>query len=206
MEGAHAVEDNIDNVEELYHAGIRMMSATHFADNLLGGSAHGVSKAGLTAFGKQVIKKMESLRMIIDVSHSSSEVIEDILDMCTTPLVASHSGVRGTCNNSRNLSDEHVKRIAKTGGIINIGYWKEATCGDTAEDVAKAIKYTVSLVGIDHVGLGSDYDGGVKVPFATDKLVELTQALVDENFTKSEIEKIMGQNLVRLLLDSLPVS
>jgi microsomal dipeptidase-like Zn-dependent dipeptidase len=112
--------------------------------------------------------------------------------------------VRGTCDNQRNLSDDQLKRIAQTGGVIGIGFWETAVCGKDATAIAKAIRYTANLVGVDHVGLGSDFDGAVTTPFDTTGLVQITDALIAEGFTDEEIGKIMGRNTLKLLLQNLP--
>ena len=204
IEGAHALDGNLDNVERLFDAGFRMMAPTHFFDNDIGGSAHGVEKGGLTDKGKEMIRRMESKRMIVDVAHASAKTIDDVLAIATRPVFVSHSGVRGTCDNQRNLSDEQLKGIARTGGVIGIGYWDTAVCGADAQAIAKAIRYTANLVGVDHVGLGSDFDGAVKTPFDTSGLVQITDALIAEGFSDEEIGKIMGRNVLRLLIQNLP--
>jgi len=204
IEGAHALEGNLDNVDRLFDAGFRMMAPTHFFDNDIGGSAHGVDKSGLTDKGKEMIRRMESKRMIVDVAHASAKTIDDVLAIATRPVFVSHSGVRGTCDNQRNLSDDELKGIARTGGVIGIGYWDTAVCGTDAQAIAKAIRYAANLVGVDHVGLGSDFDGAVKTPFDTTGLVEITDALIAEGFSDEEIGKIMGRNVLRLLIQNLP--
>jgi len=204
IEGAHALDGNLDNVERLFDAGFRMMAPTHFFDNDIGGSAHGVEKGGLTDKGKEMIRRMESKRMIVDVAHASAKTIDDVLAIATRPVFVSHSGVRGTCDNQRNLSDDELKGIARTGGVIGIGYWDTAVCGADAQAIAKAIRYTANLVGVDHVGLGSDFDGAVKTPFDTSGLVQITDALIAEGFSDEEIGKIMGRNVLRLLIQNLP--
>jgi membrane dipeptidase len=112
--------------------------------------------------------------------------------------------VKGTCDNNRNLSDEQLKAIAKTGGIIGIGFWDTATCGEDARSIAKAIRHTANVIGVNHVALGSDFDGSVKVPFDTSGVGLITEALLNENFNEDEIVKIMGGNVVRLLSEQLP--
>lgn len=204
IEGAQALDGNLDNIDTLFDAGFRMMAPSHFFDTDMGGSAHGIEKGGLTDKGKEMVKRMEAKRMIVDVAHASGKTIDDVLAMATRPVFVSHSGVRGTCDNQRNLSDEHLKGIAHTGGVIGIGYWDTAVCGKDARAIAKAIRYTANLVGVDHVGLGSDFDGAVVEPFDTTGLVELTDALLAEGFSDEEIAKIMGGNVVRLLLQNLP--
>jgi membrane dipeptidase len=205
VEGAQALDGDVNNVDVLFDVGIRMMAPTHFFDNDLGGSAHGVAKGGLTEKGKEMIRRMEAKRMIVDVAHASPKTIDDVLAVATRPVVVSHTGVKGTCDNTRNLSDEHLKAIAKTGGVIGIGFWDTAVCGTDAKAIAKAIRYAVDVAGINHIGLGSDFDGAVTTPFDTTGLVQITDALLAEGFSESDIEKIMGGNIVRLLKENLPL-
>lgn len=204
IEGAHALGGNLDNIDVLFDAGFRMMSPSHFFDNDIGGSAHGVEKYGLTDKGREMIRRMEAKGMLVDVSHSSEKTIDEVLKIATKPVVVSHTGVRGTCDNQRNLSDEQLRAIAKTGGVIGIGFWETAVCGESAASIAKAIRYTANLIGSDHVALGSDFDGSVKVPFDTGGEALITEALLNENFTEEEIAKIMGENIVKLLSENLP--
>ena len=206
IEGAHALDGKIDNVDILFNAGFRMMSPAHFFDNEIGGSAHGLKREGLTDLGKEMIRRMEAKNMIVDLAHSSSKVIDDVLAMATRPVVVSHTGVKGTCNNNRNLTDDQIKAIARTGGVIGIGYWDTAVCGKDAKSVVKAIKYVADLVGVDYVGLGSDFDGAVVVPFDTTGIVQITDALLTEGFSVEEIKKIMGENSLRVLKQCLPES
>lgn len=204
IEGAHALDGKVENVDVLFDAGFRMMSPSHFFDNEMGGSAHGVEKYGLTDKGKEMVKRMEQKGMLVDVAHASKKTIEDVLAMATKPVVVSHTGVKGTCDNNRNLSDEQLRAIAKTGGVIGIGFWDTATCGDDAKSIAKAIRYTANVVGVERVGLGSDFDGSVKVPFDTSGEALITEALLNEGFSEDEITKIMGGNMIKLLGENLP--
>ena len=204
VEGAHALDGKIENVQVLYDNGVLMMSAVHFFDNKLGSSAHGIKKEGLTAFGKTVIKKMESLNMIIDIAHCAPKTIDDIFEIANGPIISSHTGVRGTCNNSRNLSDKHLKAIANSGGLISIAMFEEAVCGIDAEATAKAMKYTVDLVGVDFVSLGSDFDGSVKTPFDITGLPIIVKELQKIGLSEVEISKIMGENVKSFLLKNLP--
>ena len=204
IEGAQVLEGKAENVDVMFDAGFRMMSPAHFFDTEIGGSAHGVNKGGLTELGKEVIKRMEAKKMFVDLAHGSPQTIEDVLAMASRPIIVSHTGVKGTCDNRRNLSDEQLRRIAKTGGVIGIGFWDTATCGTDAKAVAKAIRYAVNIAGLDHVGLGSDYDGSVTAPFDTSGVVLITEALLAEGFNAEEIKKVMGGNVQRLLLEYLP--
>jgi len=204
IEGLHALSGKLSNIDVLYKAGIRMMAPVHFFDNKLGGSAHGVSHRGLTGFGKQVIKRMQEKNMIVDVAHSSEKMLDDILAITSKPILSSHTGVKGTCNNVRNLSDKHLIGIANTGGIVGIAFFDKAVCTADAKHIALAIQYTVNLIGVDHVGLGSDFDGAITAPFDVTGLVLITEALLKLDFTPENISKIMGGNLKRFLLTNLP--
>ena len=206
IEGAHALEGDLNNINLFYDRGVRMMSPSHFFDNDIGGSAHGLLKGGLTPKGREMIQRMQAKPMIVDLAHASSAVIKDALAISTRPLIVSHTGVKGTCNNSRNLSDDEVVGIARTGGVIGIGYWEQAICGADAPAVARAIRYTVNLAGIEHVSLGSDFDGAVAVPFDAAGLIAITDALIEQGFTDDEIRLIMGGNALRVLKEGLPKS
>jgi microsomal dipeptidase-like Zn-dependent dipeptidase len=102
------------------------------------------------------------------------------------------------------LSDEAIKGVAATGGVIGIGYWKTAVCGEDAAAIARAIRYTTELVGVDHVALGSDFDGAVPVPFDTTGLPLIAEALLEDGFSRDEVRKIMGENASRVFAQTLP--
>ena len=204
IEGAHVLEGDPANVDAMFDAGFRMMSAAHFFDSEMGGSAHGVDKGGLTDKGRDMIRRMEAKHMIVDLSHGSDQQFSDVLAMARRPVVVSHSGVKGTCDNRRNLSDAQLRAIAANGGLIGIGFWETAVCGKDAAAIAKAVKYAAGLVGVDHVALGSDFDGAVPVPFDATGLVKLTEALLAAGFTPQDTAKVMGGNEIRFLLENLP--
>jgi len=203
-EGAHPLEGKIENVKRLYDAGFRMIGLQHFFDNELGGSLHGLSKAGLTPFGYQAVKAIEGQGMIIDVAHSSEQVVSDVLQIASKPIVVSHSGVHGVCPSPRNISDKLMVEIAAKGGLIGIGYWDGAVCDYTPDGVAKAIKYAVNLVGVDHVALGSDYDGTTSVKFDASESVALIDALQRQGLSDDDIRKVAGGNTIRFLQERLP--
>ena len=203
-EGLHPLEGKLENVDTLFDAGYRIAGLTHFFDNELGGSAHGLVKGGLTPFGREVVKRLEQRHMLIDLAHASKPMIDDVLAMATRPLLVSHTGVAGTCPGPRNLSDEHLRRIAAGGGLIGIGYWDGAVCATSVDAIVKAIRYSVDLVGVEHVALGSDFDGTIHAPFDTSGLVLLTDGLLKAGFSAEQITAIMGGNVQRLLLQYLP--
>ena len=199
VEGAHNLEGRLENLDVLYAAGFRMIGLVHFFDNDLGGSMHGEKKGGLTPFGLAVVKRMEKKGMIVDLAHASAATVADVLRVARRPVVVSHGGVKGTCDTPRNLTDDQLRALAANGGMIGIGYWDAAVCDASPAATAKAIKYVRDLVGVDHVGLGSDYDGVVTVGFDTAHVDAVTQALIDAGLTDEEIAKVMGGNAVRIL-------
>jgi len=204
LEGMHALEGKAEAVDALYDAGFRMLGFAHFFDNEVSGSAHGVKKEGLTELGRAVVKRMEERGMTLDLAHASRKTFEDVLANATRPVVVSHTGVKGTCDNNRNLSDSQLRAITRNGGVVGIGYWSTATCGKDAKAIARAIRHAVSVAGIDHVGLGSDFDGAVTTPFDSAGLVEVTDALLAEGFGEGQIRKIAGENVLRVLRANLP--
>ena len=204
IEGAHCLEGNLENLDKLYAEGVRMIGPTHFFDNELGGSAHGITKGGLSDFGHQVIDRMDELGMIIDVAHAAPAMIDDILEQTTRPILVSHTGVRGTKDNIRNLSDDHIRRIAANGGLIGIGFFKGAVNTPLTEGIVEAMKHVKSIAGVKCIALGSDYDGAATVPFDVTGLPLLVEEMMKEGFTESEIRAIMGENIKRYLLKQLP--
>jgi membrane dipeptidase len=204
LEGAHALESDLNNLDKLYEAGFRTIGLAHFFDNEFAGSAHGTKRGGLTPLGRHLVQRIEQNKMIVDLAHSSPQTIREVLGLSTRPVIVSHTGVKGTCNNDRNLSDDEIRTIGLKGGLIGIGYWQTAVCGTDAHAIARAIRHTVSIAGIDHVALGSDFDGAVTAPFDSSELVQVTQALLEVGFTEPQIKKIMGLNVQQFLLRNLP--
>lgn len=203
LEGVHALEGNLDHLDVLYEAGYRMIGLTHFFDNEAGGSAHGVDKGGLSAFGHELVRRIQEKHLLLDLAHTAPRVIDDVLAMTTAPLIVSHTGVQGTCAGPRNLSDDHVRRIAATGGVLGLAMFEGAVGGDAVEDTARAMRYAADLVGVDHLALGTDFDGAVTTPVDASGLPLLTQALMNKGFTDDEIASIMGGNALRVLCEVL---
>jgi len=204
VEGAHGLAPGPAGLEHAFVLGVRMIGLAHFFDNGYAGSAHGVEKGGLTQRGRRLVARMEALGIAVDLAHLSPAAIDDVLAIAKKPVVVSHGGVKGTCPNARTLSDAHVRGIAASGGVIGIGYWKEAVCGTAPRDVARAIRYAVALVGDEHVALGSDYDGGTTVAFDTSQLALLTQAMLDEGLAETSVRRVLGENALRVLAATLP--
>jgi membrane dipeptidase len=204
IEGAHALDGKLENLDVLYRAGYRMMSPSHFFDNDIGGSSAGVRKTGLADKGREWVRQMEARHMIVDLAHASAMTIDDVLAIANRPVVVSHTGVKGTCNNNRNLSDDQMRAVAAKGGLIGIGYWDTATCGTDARAIVKAMRYVSDRVGVEHVALGSDFDGATTAPFDTTGLVEITDAMLDAGYSEQEIRAIMGENVMKFLKENLP--
>jgi membrane dipeptidase len=170
----------------------------------LGGSLHGVSRKGLSPFGVQSVHAIEEAGLIVDVAHSSPAVVDDVLQIATRPFVVSHTGVRGACNSPRNLSDAQMRGIAEKGGLIGIGYWDGAVCDISPAGVVKSLRYAIDLIGVDHVALGSDYDGTTTVAFDASESAALIEAMLKAKFSDEEIRKVSGANTIKLLSALLP--
>ena len=203
-EGSHALDGDLDNIQRLFNNGFRMMSLQHFFDNKLGGSLHGTSGEGLTQFGRDAVNKMLALGIMLDVSHSSEQVVVDTLAISNKPLIVSHTGFQGHCPSPRNISDKLMEQIAAAGGLIAVGFWDGAICGNSPATVAAAIVYGIGLVGEDHISLGSDFDGTVTTSFDGSEMAVITQALLDANLSEQQIRKVMGENMLTYLQTYLP--
>lgn len=203
-EGSHALDGDLANIQRLYNRGFRMMSLQHFFDNKLGGSLHGTSGEGLTQFGRDAVAEMLALGIMLDVSHSSEKVVADTLALSDKPLIVSHTGFQGHCDSPRNISDALMEQIAAAGGLIAVGFWDGAICGNSPATVAAAIVYGIGLVGEDHVALGSDFDGTVTTSFDGSEMAVITQALLEANLSEQQIRKVMGENMLGYLQTYLP--
>lgn len=203
-EGAHPLEGKLSNMPVMYNAGFRILGLTHFFDNQVGGSLHGESHAGLTAFGKKVVPAAEKQGMIIDVAHASEATVRDTLAIAKRPVILSHTGVKGYCDTPRNVSDATLKAIADRGGLVGIGYWDAAVCKPTLKNVTEAVVYAVKLLGPEHVALGSDFDGGVPMPFDSSEMAALTSSLLDAGLDEKTVRLVMGENAIRFFSTYLP--
>lgn len=204
VEGAHVLEGELENLDVLDKKGVRIFGLTHLFDNDAGGSAHGVERGGLTEFGRGLIRELESRGILVDLAHASSATFDEAIALVTKPVIVSHTGVLGTCDSSRNLSDDQLRAVAATGGVVGIGLWDLAVCGSAPTDVARAIRYAVDVAGVEHVGLGSDFDGGVPLVTDASGVGRVTAALVEEGFSVEEIRLILGENAVRVFEQTLP--
>lgn len=204
LEGAHPLEGQVDNLDRLHARGLHFIGLTHFFDNELGGSLHGVSGEGLTQFGREVIERADQLGMTIDIAHASPEMVRDVLLLTERPVILSHGGFKGQCDTPRNLDDELMQEVAAKGGVVGVGFWAGAVCDPTPAGIVKSIRYGIDLLGLDHIALGSDYDGTVSTHFDVSGIGALTQAMLDAGFSEAEIRAVMGGNMKRFLLQQLP--
>ncbi len=208
VEGGHAIEENLTNLINFYKLGARYFTITwnySIPWAISAADAQSTTK-GLSEFGKQVIRTMDSLGMIIDVSHTGIKTIEDILTVTKNPIIASHSGARALRNHTRNLTDDQIKAIAQGGGVIGVVFYtyfisSAAASSVTIDTVIKHIDYIKNLVGVDHVAIGSDYDGGITSPVGLEnvsKLPNLTMALLRRGYSPGDVRKILGGNYLRV--------
>jgi microsomal dipeptidase-like Zn-dependent dipeptidase len=142
--------------------------------------------------------------MIVDIAHASPAMVAEVLALSSSPTILSHGGLKGACRTPRNLPDELMQAFAARGGLLGIGYWDGAVCDPTPEGVVRSIRFAIDLLGVDHVALGSDYDGTVATTFDTSELAVLTDTMLRSGFTEDEIRKVMGENVKRFLLENLP--
>ncbi len=204
LEGMHALDGRVEALDELHAAGFRMIGFAHFFDNPFAGSSAGEEKHGLTEVGRAALARMEELSLIADLAHASPATIRDVLAQATRPVVVSHTGVKATCAGPRNLSDDEIRAIAANGGIIGIGAFEGAVCDTAPRAVARAMKHVRDLVGIEHVALGSDFDGAVTTAFDSSETAVLVEALFAEGFTPDEVRLALGENTLALFARLLP--
>ena len=253
VEGGHMIENDLNKLDSLYQRGARYLTLTHntspdWVTSCVDETEHPESPKGLTNFGKQVIKRMNQLGMLVDISHAGEQSFWDAINTSSKPIFASHSSVYSLCPHPRNLKDDQIRAIAKNGGVIQINFnpgfidaefeekeqaflkkhkseyddlmnrlqdeWlvKNQLYKTFAEDVEAIrpplfkvidhIDYIVNLVGIDYVGLGSDFDGINLTPKELNDVSDypvITKALVERGYSEADIDKILGQNFIRVL-------
>merc|ERR1711916_19525 len=206
IEGLHCLAGDLSNIDVFFNNGVRMMAPTHFFDTELGGSAHGITKGGATEFGYKALDIMEKKGIFLDLAHASEPLIMDLCKKAKRPVLNSHAGVKAVCPGNRTLSDEAVLAIAQTGGVLGVAFFRPCTCGDNEVlSIVQTIKHIRDLAGIEHVALGSDFDGAVKTPFDATGFSQITDGLRREgSFSDDDIGLIMGGNMRRVLLQNLP--
>ena len=208
IENGFALGNDLKAVEAFYQEGVRYITLCHNGANSLCDSCRGEAlHKGLSKFGKSVIKEMNRLGMVIDLAHAADSTIDQVIALSKMPVVSSHSSCRALCNSKRNLTDAQIKALAEEDGVIQICLYSgflveegEATIADVLAHVAHVVK----LVGIDYVGIGSDFDGGGGIAGCqgSHELINITKALIKAGYTDDEISKIMGGNFMRVWEDN----
>jgi len=205
VEGGHIIENDLAKLDHLYELGMRYLTITWNNSTDWAVSAQDARSAtvGLSEFGKQVIHRLDSLGIIIDVSHVGIKTIEDILATSENPIIASHSGARALYDHYRNLTDDQIIGIANSGGVIGVVFYYPFLSGTSRSitQVVDHIDYIKNLVGIDHVALGSDFDGISSMITGLEdvsKFPNLTLELLKKGYTRSDIVKILGGNAMRV--------
>jgi microsomal dipeptidase-like Zn-dependent dipeptidase len=204
IEGLHALEGRLENVDVLFAAGFRMMGLAHFFDNEVSGSAHGAEKGGVTPFGAEVLQRMAALGIAVDVAHASPQAVDEVLSRAERPVVVSHTGVQGTCPGPRNLSDDQLRRVAGQGGVVGIGFFPGAVCGEDVAHVVRAVLHARAVAGPGAVGFGSDWDGATTTPFDAAGISRLSAGLLAAGVPADELRALAGGNALRVLQATLP--
>jgi len=215
IEGGQAIENDISKLYTFYNQGVRIMTLTWKSTEWADASQEKMKHKGLTDFGKSVVKEMNKLGMIIDVSHSADKTVVDVLKTSNDPIIASHSCAKAICDHPRNLSDKLIKDIANSGGVICVNFYalhldqkfkneydkKKNPEPPSFTKVIDHIEHVIKVGGIDAVGLGSDFDGRIVPPKGLEdvsKMPKITEALIARGYLEEEIVKIMGGNFLRV--------
>jgi len=210
IEGGDALQGDLSALRMFYKLGVRSICLTwNFRNEIADGVSDSLSGGGLTPFGRKVIKEMNSLGMIIDVSHISEKGFWDVIELSQKPIIASHSNAKKICKHKRNLTDEQILALKDINGVMGINLYPEFL-----EDSGKAgikeiithIEHIVGLAGIDHIGLGADFDGIESVPEGINGIQDIGKIfseLSKLNYSNKQIEKLAGQNFLRVIKEVL---
>ncbi|MEO8050267.1 MAG: dipeptidase [Acidobacteriota bacterium] len=213
VEGGHAIDDNLDNLREFYKRGARYMTLTHTNTNHWADSSGDMNDPkvmhhdGLTDFGKDVVREMNRLGMMVDISHVADKTFWAALEMTRAPLIASHSACRALADVPRNMTDEMIVALAKKGGVVQVNFYCNFLTNQkpphaTLDDVAAHIDHIRKIAGINAIGIGSDFDGIDCAPVGLEdvsKFPNLTRALLEKVYSAEDIRKIYGGNLLRVM-------
>ncbi|MGM9803956.1 MAG: membrane dipeptidase [Muribaculaceae bacterium] len=206
VENGIGIGEDLSRLHQLKERGVKYVTLCHTWDNqICNSSTHTASaKKGLTKFGRKLVREMNRVGMIIDLSHAGEGTFYDVIKLSTKPVLCSHSGARALCDNDRNLTDNQLRALAQNGGVIQTVAYDGFLRSDgnaTISDFVAHINHLVSVAGIDHVGIGTDFDGGGGVPGlnSDSDMVNITMALLEQGYSESDIAKIWGGNFFRLM-------
>ena len=205
IENGYAIGYDINNIERFRNRGVVYMTLCHNGNNQLCGSARFNEEGlGVNAFGEQVIKEMNRVGMMVDISHAGEQTFYDALNISSKPIVASHSSARALCNHPRNLTDDQLKALADKGGVAQVtlysGFLKEQGMA-TIQDAIAHLNHMVNIMGIEHVGIGTDFDGdgGITGCASASELINFTRCLLKERYSEEDIRRIWGGNFLRVM-------
>lgn len=206
VENGYAIGKDLSNIARFKEEGVVYITLCHNGDNDICDSAKGKGEwGGLSPFGKEVIREMNRTGIMVDISHAADQTVFQALEHSECPIIASHSSARALCNHPRNLSDEQLKAIALKGGVVQVCLYKGFINADeekaSLSDAVKHINYMVDLMGIDHVGIGSDFDGDGELIGcrATNELINITVKLLEQGYTEADLCKLWGGNFLRVM-------
>ena len=210
IEGGEALCGCLGALEAFWRFGVRAMGLVwNHRNELADGVADGASGGGLTPFGKEVVRAMEAMGMAVDVSHLSDAGFWDVSRISRRPFYASHSNARALCDHPRNLTDDQIRAVADSGGVIGVNFYASflhASGRAGIEDVIEHIEYLADRAGIDHVALGSDFDGIDRAPEGLEdvsKMPALAEALRTRGWEERDVRAVLGENLARFLTQVL---
>lgn len=206
IENGYAIGKNLKNLQRFKELDVSYITLCHNGDNDICDAALGNGKwGGLSPFGKEVVMEMNRLGIMIDVSHAAESTFYDVLKYSSKPVIASHSAARARCDHPRNLDDDQIKALASKGGVVQLCLYRHFINQDaekaTLSDAIRHLKHMIDLAGIDHVGIGSDFDGDGELTGcrAANELIQITMRLIVEGFDDTGIAKIWGGNLLRVM-------
>ena len=205
IENGYAIGKDLTNVERFRNRGVVYMTLCHNGNNDICGSArYNDEHIGVTPFGEQVIREMNRTGMIVDLSHAGEQTFYDTLDISSKPVVCSHSSSRALCDHPRNLTDEQLKAIARKGGVVQVCLYSDFLRTDAPATICDAIEHLhhmVNIMGIEHVGIGTDFDGDGGIIGCNDssELINLTRRMLYERYSENDLQLIWGGNFLRVM-------
>lgn len=207
IENGYAIGKDLKNIEKYKQMGVNYITLCHSYDNDICHSSTHTEDAsgGLTRFGREVVKEMNRLGIMVDVSHASEGTFWDAIKYSTQPIIASHSSARALCDHDRNLTDEQLRALAKNGGVVQLclldAYINKDSKAASVCDAAEHLDHMIKVAGIDHVGIGTDFDGGggLKGCKGDNDLINLTVKMLEKGYTEEDLRKIWGGNLLRVM-------
>ena len=206
VENSDVVEGSLNVLRMLHRAGVRSIGLTHNISSWAAdGNAEERSQGGLTSFGVQLVEEMNRLGMVVDISHISTYGFRDVMEVSQRPVIASHSNCKAVCDHPRNLDDDQIRALARNGGSMGVTFVNRFVDADqpTFERLLDHIDHAVQVGGVDHVGIGSDFDGGGNLVEDATAFPQITAALVGRGYGEEDVKKIMGGNHLRVLGEAL---